>query len=474
MTNCNAKQASCIIIVGVTVLLLGDLKFRSLRFHYNLKDNHRTDFSIDKYSWKDKVNILANNGKIRGYVLGWDFDEGQTCASRNLLSLVHWASDIDLTVVEPCVHNSFFNLASCILSSSAVKVNGSSAKRRPPLSFRDYFDVDHWNHQILSDSIGKPLTPWEKFIKNKPDKAIIVYTWAVQGKTSAVYIDNEIERDAIQCHQRDIKDRPQFSKAMFSKLGINISREVCFRHDNFVPMDLEWFNQQIFGDHDTASRVLILFTHWTGTFKAGIYLNKPEYIHMKVNDYLKPSPHVIKQSKKYIERFLRGGSYLAVQLRTAKIARLLKDDQGKSQEDILHYLSETCSHEVSTALKNENSKRMLALDLGRFGDGESSLYLTTATVQKTIPPLVASVYGGTWNWTQWEDSFAEVAGTTDNGYIAMMQKVLVSNAACIIIGGKGEFHNTLMNDYKAKGKRYCVHEVCKPPYSIWQFFKWFL
>jgi len=427
------------------------------------------DFSLKEIEKEKK------SSKSRGYVLGWDFHESQTCASRNLLALVHWAGDLDLTVVEPCVHNSFFNLASCI-TSSVVTGNSSSSKSQitPPLLFRDYFDVDYWNHQILSHNIGKPLIPWEKFIKDTPDKAIIVYTWVVEGKKLAVYIDDEIERDAIQCHRKNIEDRPQFSKTLFSKLGINITREVCFRYDKFVPMDLKWFNRQIFGNYDTTSHILVLFTHWSGTFSGRIYLNKPEYKHMKITDYLKHSPHVIKQSKKYTEHFLGGGSYVAVQLRTAKIARLLKDDQGKSQEDILHYLSETCSHEVSTALKKENSKQLLALDLGRFGDGESSLYLTTDTVEKTVPQLVASVYGDTWNWTQWEDSFAQIAGTSDSGYIAMMQKVLVSNATCIIIGGKGEFHNTLINDYKAKGKHYCVHEVCKPPSRIQQFLKWFM
>jgi len=403
---------------------------------------------------------FEKSSKSRGYVLGWDFHESQTCASRNLLALVHWAGDLDLTVVEPCVHNSFFNLNNCINSSMAVTAtDGSSSKS--PLLFKDYFDVEYWNHQTSLHNIGNPLVPWGEFIKSKPDKAIIVYTWATEDeKPAMVYTDDEIQRDAIEC-TRKTKNRPQFSKAMFSKLGINITREVCFKYNYFKPMDLKWFNRQIFGNHD-ESGILILFTYWTGTFQGRIYLNQAKYTHMEANDYLKPSPRVIRQSQKYKERFLGGGRYVAVQLRTAKIAVILKDYQGKSQEDMLHYLSETCSHEVSAALEKENGKRLLALDLGRFGDGESSLYLTADTVEKTVPPLVASVYGSAWNWTQWEDSFAQITDTTDSGYIAMMQKVLVSDAACIIIGGDGQFHNTLMNDYKAKGKDQCVHQVCKP------------
>ena len=176
---------------------------------------------------------------------------------------------------------------------------------------------------------------------------------------------------------------------------------------------------------------------------------------------MKPSQRTLEDSKKYREQFLGENGYVAVVIRTAKIAMILTDYKNKSQADILHYLTENCTRQVSSALEKVKGMRFLALDLGRFGDGEASLYITKDTAYKTVPEYVNVVYGNKWNWTQWEDSFVQATGgITDTGYIALMQKTLVTNAACIIIAGVGEFQNSLIKEYKARTKDPCIHRVC--------------
>ena len=454
MVNCNTGRVRCAILFFVAIVLLGA--------HFKLEGRPS---DLDNYTAANLTGIQVGTEEATSgsYVLSWDFREGQTSAARNLLSLVHWASDMNLTVVEPCVHNSYFSLASCINTAAAVTVNASSSSSTiMPLLFGDYFDVDYWNHQTSSNKIGKPLLPWKEFIKDKPNEAIIVYKWVVIGKNSTVFIDNEIERDAIKCYPK--QDRHQFSKEVRNKLGITIVREVCFRYDLFVPMDVTWFNRQILGDHSRSSRFLILFTSWSGTFNGRMYLNKPEYRHAEAFDYIKPSPRVVRHSKKYTELFLKGGNYVAIIIRTIKLAIALKDIHGMSQEAVKSFITNNCSHDVSTALKETKGNRLLALDLGKFGDGDASLYLADDTVDRTVHALVNVVYGNTWNKNQWEDSFVQATGgITDAGYIAMMQKVLVSNAACIFMGGDGQFLNSLKREYSSKTKDYCIHKVCKPP-----------
>ena len=439
------------ISILVVVILLGVyFNPRSIES----KDSHRNEPKDNDVGTGVTRGVTSNRG---GYVIGWDFHEGQTSASRNLLALIHWASDMNLTVVEPCVHDSFFNVANCVNT-----MDPSSNSKQPLLLFRDYFDIDYWNHQTLSHKIGKPLLAWETFIENMPNEAIIVYTWPVRGKKAAVFINDEIEQNAVECyHVHDaITIRPQFSKQTFSKLGIKITREVCFRFDNLIPMDLQWFNNQILGDRK-QSDVLILFTYWTGVLKGRMYFNKVEYRHMEAYDYLKPSPRVVEHSKKYAEQFLEEDNYVAVQLRTVKITIALRHLQHSSQEDIQHFFTKNCSHQISKTLKELKGKRLLALDLGRFGDREVSRFLTDDSVNKLVPKLVSSVYGKMWNQAEWEDSFVQATGgITDSGYIAMMQKILVSNAACVVIGGGGQFHNSLMREYMTK-KDPCVYEVCK-------------
>jgi len=398
---------------------------------------------------------IGDAGYQDRYVVGWDFHEGQTCASRNLLSLIHWAGDINFTVVEPCVHDSFFNFGHCIQS----EVNYSF--RNNLLLFSDYFDLNYWNQQILSHKIGKALVPWEVFINDIPPEAIIVYLWPSMHTKLSVFVDGEIQRYAPGCYKQHVTPRPRFAKNLLDKLGVKVVREVCFQFDIFVPIKIEWFNKQLLGNY-TESHIMILFSYWIGTFKGRLLLNYKDWFeHREAFDFMKPSQRVVEHSKKYREQFLGEDGYVAVALRTAKIAMILKDVKHKSQTNLLHYLTEDCSHQVSLALEKVKGKRLLALDLGRFGDGEASVYITNDTVYKTVPKLVKIVYDNKWNWTQWEDSFIQATGgITDTGYIALMQKILVTNAACIIVAGEGEFQKSLIKEYKAKTKNPCIHQVC--------------
>jgi len=398
---------------------------------------------------------IMNAGHRNRYVVGWDFHEGQTCASRNLLSLVHWASYVNFTVVEPCVRDSFFNLGHCIQS----KVNHSF--RNNLLLFRDYFDLDYWNQQILSHNIGKPLVSWEVFINDIPPEAIVVYLWPGKHTNSSVFVDGEIQRDAADCYKQYVTSRPRFAKNVLDKHGVKVVREVCFRFDVFVPIKIEWFNKQLLGNY-TESHIMILFSHWIGSFKGRLLLSHKNWFeHREAFHFMRPSQRVVEHSKKYRKEFLGEDDYVAVALRTVKLAISLKDRKHKSQADILHYLTEDCSNQVSSALEKVKGKRLLALDLGRFGDSDTPLHMEKNTVDNTVPKLVKIVYDNKWNWTQWEESFLQATGgITDTGYIALMQKVLVTNATCIIIAGDGIFQKSLITEYKAKTKDPCMYQVC--------------
>jgi len=399
-----------------------------------------------------------NAGHRNRYVVGWDFHEGQTCASRNLLSLIHWAGDINFTVVEPCVRDSFFNLDNCIRTG---EVNHSF--RNDLLLFKDYFDLDYWNQQILSHNIGKPLVPWEVFINDIPPEAIVVYLLPGRGKYArlSVFVDEGIQKDAPNCYKQHVTSRPRFAKDLLNKLGVKVVREVCFRFDILVPIKIQWFNNQLLGNY-AQSHIMILFSHWMGAFRGRLLLNYKDWFEQREPfDFMRPSQRVVEHSKKYRERFLGEDGYVAVALRTVKLAISLKCRKHKSQLKILHYLTEDCSNQVSSALEKVKGKRLLALDLGRFGDSDIPLYMEKNTVDNTVPKLVKIVYGNKWNWTQWEDSFLQATGgITDTGYIALMQKLLVTNAICIIIAGDGEFQKSLITEYETKAKDPCIHRVC--------------
>jgi len=441
------KLFICVIFVSLVIILLikNNYNFQLFWSGINGENNH-------------KFQLFWSGRNAEGpYVLGWDFDESQTCASRNLVSLIHWAGYSNFAVVEPCVKDSYFNLGHC-MSTVKSSLNNDSL----PLLFRDYFDMDYWNQQILSHKIGQPLVPWEEFINNIPREAIVVYLWrGVKGTKLSSFVDEEIQRDAPGCYEQYVISRPRFNNSiLINRFSVKVVREVCFRFNRFVPIEIQWFNRQLLGNYTQSAHIMILFAKWMGTVTSKLFLNYAEIEPKKAFGFIKPSPRIIEHGKKYKELFLGEDNYVAVALRTAKIARHLKH-KGKSQAYILHFLIEDCGHQISLALKKFKGKKLLALDIGKFGDGEASEFITNDTVSITVSKLLNIVYGNKWNWTQWEDSFVKATGgITDTGYIAMMQKELVANATCLIIGGNGEFQNTLIKEHNMRTKDHCMHKVC--------------
>ena len=419
--------------MSIVIILL--IIFVIVFYEYQSTDEFIFEYDIAEY-------------RNQSYVLGWEFNEGQTSASRNLLGLIHWASTIKFYVVEPCVHDSFLNMACCF--NESVENNS--------LYFSDYFDLDHWNQQVLLHNYGKPLVPWKQFINDLPRHAIVVYLWRKKGtRTMGCFVNTEIA-DNPGCHSQIGNTRPQFVKSTLVKLGINIVREVCIYFDNFRSMDVRWFNAQVLGDYRPPN-ILILFASWPGSFQGGVYFSDTSLSHTEAYDFIKPSQRVIEDSRKYKDQFL-GDNYVAVAIRSGKLATWLKK-KHKSPTKIVQFLTETCPHEVSLALENVSGRRMLALDLGQFGDKES-LDIEQGDKNKIVPKFLNVVYGNKWNWTEWENSFIHATdGITDTGYIALLQKTLVTNATCLILSGRGQFQSSLIKAYKARVKHPCVYQVCK-------------
>ena len=177
---------------------------RAVKYKENSDDLSRNSNDGQKYASETKHKHLNQAQAIKldrkdkkGYVLAWDFYEGQSSASRNLLGLLHWATTIDFSVVEPCVYNSFFNMDRCI----------NEPLGNDTLFFSDYFDVHYWNEKVVSQGFGKQLIPWKDFITNKPHTLIVVYFWLVENVKANVYINEQIQQ-ASGCLHKQIKTTP--------------------------------------------------------------------------------------------------------------------------------------------------------------------------------------------------------------------------------------------------------------------------
>lgn len=362
----------------------------------------------------------------RGYVVGWNYYEAQTSAARNMLGLQYWAASVDFAVVEPFVYNSFF-------TNKPYFDHGES------LRFRDYFDLNSWNHHVTRNGFAKPLVSWEEFIEKASRKLIVVYvTMKSSGHTTTV-TQNIIRSQVI----------PRgFTNEILSKYGFTVVKSLHFSFYVGSRLKVDDFNSKIFGDYD-LNDVSVVFPFVPGVSGARINIersNFPNFI-----PWLQPSRRIIKDSKKYAKTYLQGKQYVGIQLRTVKLALSLKKKipEGSSHSAFVETYLQKCTKIIGDLILKLPGKHFLAVDIGRFGDPKQYSHMKRPQLSQTLDNLVSTIYDGQWNGKQWEESFINITGgITDDGYIASLQKLLVSNASYLITAGGGNFQASVTAHHK--------------------------
>ena len=99
----------------------------------------------------------------------------------------------------------------------------------------------------------------------------------------------------------------------------------------------------------------------------------------------------------------------------------------------------------------EESRRLstafLSIDVGRFGTKKWRGKMD-ATMSSDLSGFFDSVYGTKMSLQSWEASFEAVSSSKDAGYIALLQKVIVSRAQCVLFVGGGAFQRHALNLYR--------------------------
>jgi len=389
---------------------------------------------------EDRNNQPSHNQKAgyKGYVFGWDYYEAQTCAARNLLGLQHWAGTLGFGVVEPFVCNSHYRANNFLRSGKSLR-------------FSNYFNITEWNQQVATMNYGKPLVTWEQFLEKASRQVIVVYVVISQPKTS-VYVDEAITENCLSSSRG-------FTIKTLTPFNFTLVRQVCFEFNVHFPLSVNDFNRHIFGNFSKAS---LVFTFAPGVFAARINLKETEFYH-KGAGWLYPSEHVVEHSKNYVEKFLKNGNYVAVAVRSVKLGVSLVKGQKMSKEWFANFLN-NCSNEISGLLSNFSERRFLTLDIGRFGDPKATAYMSPATVNHFIASMVSVVYNMTWNSDQWEQSFVTATGgISDSGYIALVQKAIVTRATNVITAGSGTFLGSMISNHEKLlgAKKETIVYACK-------------
>ena len=386
------------------------------------------DGGVETNPSREKPN-QEKSPRIQGYVLGWDYYEGQTSGARNLAGLQHWATSLNFGVVEPFVQESYFKTSAVFNSEKALRLS-------------DYFDIDIWNHNVVTRvPHGTPLVSWEDFIENAARQLIVVHVVIASKNGTKVFVNDNVKGNTCFFSRG-------FSSQKLSKFGFKVIRQVCFKFDVKSPLPVDDFNKYILGPFK-ANDSTVVFTFVPGVSRGRINILEEKYI-CKFVDWLKPSKRVIKDARNYIDMFL-GEKYVAVSLRIFKIGTYVRSRHPADIRETSKIVTNKCVDKIAQIMSNISGQHFMTIDVGRFGDPKALNFYTRATETEITNKLINVTYHNSWNKTVWENTFIKAAnGISDGGYIASVQKEIASHASVLITAGGGSFQKSMMLQHKSE------------------------
>ena len=370
----------------------------------------------------------------RGYALAEDFWEQLSSASRNMEGLQCWAKKIGVKVVEPFATNSVLRTPLAPLKFK--------------LRFSDLIDLESWNRESQKNG-NEEIVPWETFLREAPKDVIAVqfkyiYSHQFPAIQKAVKMNPENYPPREQRYKECPSGEQEWPKQqLLEEIGFKIVRKVCLNFAYADQLTLNEFNTAIY-DTLEPNTTTVYFQKWRGLSSFGrIPVIESGCHNTGLQETMPPSPKLIQVAKTYISRFLTGSSYIAIIARLEKSAIYLKHKPGSIQQ----CLKLTLDQWSDLVSKSGSNTTFLAIDMGKY---KSNSFKYDSSAQKDFEMFFQSVYNGRWSISEWERSFVDVGGTTDAGYIALLQKIIVTQARCVLFVGGGSFQRHALTLYQAR------------------------
>ena len=445
---------------------------------YNAPSDQR---EIEKKSkdLKEQANLQPIHTEKTGFVVALKIYEQQTMASGNLMQLQCWAKLLNLAVVKPFMKDSFLSTPM------------DETKHYTMLTLDDTFDMDDWSQHTAKLGYA-PLVDWHHFVQNAPRDVIVVqikyptltHVKAVRSQGLAFPHPPSGEEYKEGCRFKMLSSSGKLGTALRAK-SFRVVRKVCFNFLTGDELSLKQFHSDILGEYQPEN-VTIIFDEWRGIKENQRVLLQEDFCQEEhpYREFLKPSQRLLKDAEAYAKRFLtqdnttivsntsqasNSPEYLAIIARyeMTGLTRSLK--RGNDSHAIIPYcLQLTLETMEWMQWKSGLRSTFLSIDIGKYGShsfGLKNYFNHLADMES----FVRQVYCGKMDVREWERTFEAVAHTTDGGYIAMLQEVLVVRAKCIIFVGGGSFQRHAFNLYSElhpdKDERcYRVIEKCTTPY----------
>lgn len=406
--------------------------------------------------------ILSPRTPGGGYVVVLKVYEQQTMASGNLLQLQCWASMLNMSLVTP------------FMKLSNVLTPLSEARQRTYLSFWDTFNKAHWQRHTEAHGY-LPLVDWVDWVKKAPRKLIVVqFKYPVlsrvkEKKKQGIEFPHPHSGDAFSkgCEFKFISGK---SLQFLKEKGFVIVRKVCFNFLHGDGFTFTEFKEHLFGGFNPAT-VSVIFDMWRG-------LNEPQRVLITekicreehpFREQVQPSDRLIRDAQIYKEKFLGPGDYIAVITRF-EMTGLSRQHQlsNDTHAEIPLCIKKTLSHLNQLRTDTGIEKTFLSIDIGKYGS--SSFF--KKKYYHHLPEMmefVKKVHTERMAMSDIEHTLEHVSRTTDSGYIASLQQLIVTRAKCILFMGGGSFQRHALHMYQElhpQREQQCIHvvESCTSPY----------
>ena len=439
------KGSLFLVVITITTILLAGKKL--------LVRNTEGSLHLQLHTSGTRSEKGANESLKSTYVLSISYSGQQGAGLRGVLSLQCFASNLGIPVyiVEP------------FISSSKVGLERLPRDLGRALKFSDFIDLDRFN---LASAMQKypNLSRWEMFLKNGPNKVVVV-----QFKKRGLKQTKVLWRAyGSQCYRGNFLRKLHLPKEFPCVVRIvSICCVVDDRNSKINPThaaSMEAIYNSVFGNWKPGE-VTLLFKEWvTRWYVPGNNRLDCKAIYQNyIPGRFSPSQQLLSHAKRYMKLFLHSRNITAVMLRFEHM--LLKIMTENTPETV-----ESCLKEIKATVKQMNTNIFVSADIGKYGSNtwwstfSHVLKFSSKRASETMGAFKRTLFGLVKNVKMWENSFAQATGRiVDKGYIAALQKTLASTAECIVLVGGGNFQNIVLQEYidnHPDPSKQCIYNIC--------------
>ena len=416
-------------------------------------------------------NPSYQHSNKHGYVLSLMYNIGgqQTSGIESLMSLQCWIGSMKLTMLipEPVVIDGQF--------MSFYPQNAASSASL--LHFHDLFDILHHNN-ITNDKGYPQLVSNKNFLLNAPRKVIYIES-VVDYSATVTFKIKWTSNNTNPCYSTPASMSSLASENFCIVKVLSLYDRVTWHryHEIFTK---EQMYKNIFGELSPED-ITLVFNNWRTTW----YVENPNGEHAleckdlrsKSNyEEFRPSTKLLEDAQRYTYRYLHSQN-VAVMYRLEQLMH--NWDELKLPEEELKYRIQECLNEsvqifinISGAM-GQDSIPFVALDMGKYGSKAWHVPVNSHFdfnwMKNQAKMTLSLLFQNHLSYEEWEESFVQTANSSKDGpYIAALQRILASQAECLIAVGGGSFQELAMKEYMKNHpdkEKWCIYSVCHVNYD---------